>query len=70
MAVYMNLVPAYGRDYRSQKDLLADWNAGKDFEISDFGPNCGRKINKAQAQKGTTYTIRYAQLRKICVVKG
>lgn len=28
----LSLFPAYGRDYKNKKDLLADWNAGKDFK--------------------------------------
>ena len=28
------ITPAYGRDYTSLKDALADWNAGKDFLLN------------------------------------
>lgn len=68
----MTLVPAYGRDYTSKAKVLADWEAGKDFEIADvFGGNCGRKINKADAIAGgiRSVNIRYKQLRSVAVVK-
>lgn len=71
MSKYLTLVPAYGRDYKSKKELLADWNADKDFLIQDMSsPHDGRYINKSQAERGTTYNIRYKQLCEICVVKG
>jgi len=31
----LTLIPAYGRDYTSAADAIADWRAGKDFRISD-----------------------------------
>jgi len=33
------LVPAYGRMYKSKKELMRDWEGGKDFMIQ-FGPYC------------------------------
>ena len=35
----LDLIPAYGRVYATAEAMLADWNAGKDFQIS-FGPYC------------------------------
>lgn len=68
---YLTLVPAYGRDYKSGKDVQADWDAGKDFQINDMmHPNDGAYINKPQAVKGDTYNIRFKQLRNIKVIKG
>ena len=40
------LTPAYGRDYRTGAEVLADFNADKDFIISD-GVR-GTYINKEQ----------------------
>jgi len=66
----VTLVPAYGRDYRSQKEVKAAWDAGQDFQISCFGhPHDGRYINKPQAA-GQSYNVRYKRLTQICVVKG
>ena len=33
------LVPAYGRTYKTKKEALSDWKAGKDFKIK-VGPYC------------------------------
>lgn len=65
----MHLVPSYGRDYRSAKDVKADWDANKDFTITDISsPHNGRQINKQDAPKGT-YNIRYQKLTRVCVIK-
>jgi hypothetical protein len=64
----MTLTPAYGRDYKSAKEVKADWNANKDFVIADIvGGNAGRMINKQQAPAGT-YNIRYKKLTQVCVI--
>ena len=40
----LEVVPAYGRDYKSQKEVKADWEANMDFHIvSAFA--YGRYIN-------------------------
>lgn len=41
----INVLPAYGRDYKNKKQILADYLANKDFEVSDIS-NKG-KINKS-----------------------
>lgn len=65
------LVPSYGRDYKSGKEVQAAWDAGKDFTISDIShPDDGRQINKEDAEKtGGTFNIRYKQNRNIKVIK-
>jgi hypothetical protein len=67
--MFMTLVPAYGRDYKSAKEVKAAWAEGKDFEIADYGPDMGRKVNKDDAPPGATLNIRYKRLMNICVVK-
>jgi hypothetical protein len=32
----MTLTPAYGRDYKSKKEIVADLNAGKDFTANHY----------------------------------
>ena len=27
----LTCIPAYGKDYKSKKEVLEDWNGGKDF---------------------------------------
>ena len=71
--MYLTLVPAYGRDYKSKKAVLADWDANKDFLIQDISsPHDGRYINKEDAASlrgTTTFNIRYKSLTQICVIK-
>lgn len=66
------LIPAYGRDYKSIKEVKADWNSGKDFIIADlFDPYDGKYINIADA-KGNgigRVGIRYARLTKQVFIK-
>lgn len=58
---YVEVEPAYGRDYRNQKDLKADWNANMDFRITG-----GPYINKEDAKRGGLHIIaRYAHQTKV-----
>lgn len=67
-ASYMEIAGAYGRDYKSLKDAKADWDANKDFQILDVGPNMGRYINKAQLSEmpaGTTLMVRFKGMTEV-----
>jgi hypothetical protein len=65
--------PAYGRDYKSKKAVLADWNAGKDFVIlSADSPNMGGYANKEDIDRmgGVQWVnIRYDNNRKVLPLK-
>lgn len=66
----LTLIPAYGRDYKSIKEVKEAFNAGKDFEIASIGPNCGRYVNKSQlVGKERFVMIRYARLTKVVKVE-
>lgn len=70
----MTVVPAYTRDYQSQAAVLADWNAGKDFMISDIsaGRDDGRYINKRDSAAylpGVTIRVRYNRLADVLYIK-
>jgi hypothetical protein len=68
--MFTTLVPAYGRDYKSGKEVQADWDAGKDFQIANaFSPDDGRLINKQDAKPGESFNIRYKRLQNIKVIK-
>ena len=70
MSSYLGIEPAYGRDYKSKKALLSDWDEGKDFLITDFmNPYCGKPINNesAKTMAPLTITARYGNQRKVCV---
>lgn len=65
---HLTVTPAYGRDYKSAAAAKADWNANKDFIVSDFfDPHDGKPINKQDAS-GLKITIRYNQLMKVTSV--
>lgn len=55
------LVPAYGRDYKSAKEVRKDFEAGKDFRAEPSGPYCS--IHDIPA--GTEVFIRYRGLRMV-----
>ena len=68
--LYLTVVPAYGRDYNSAKEVQADWDAGKDFLIQDISSrDDGKYINKNDATKGMTLNIRYRRLTQIKQIK-
>ena len=69
----LSVKPAYGRDYKNKKEILADYLANKDFEVSDIS-NKG-KVNKSDCLRYgvACLIIRYSNLRKtasINVVKN
>jgi hypothetical protein len=61
---YATITPAYGRDYKSAKEAVADFEANKDFQIQPSG----QYINKEQIATGITVHIRYKnQTRDVLV---
>lgn len=46
---HLVLTPAYGRDYKSKKEVLAAWNEGKDF-IAHF-PLGTTYVNKTDVER-------------------
>lgn len=60
------LSPAYGRDYKFKAEVVADFDAGKDFSTPFKG-----YINKAQVvELGLPRVeVRYAKQRKSCIVE-
>jgi len=70
--MFLTVVPAMGRDYTSVAKVKADWNAGKDFMINDMSSrHDGSYINEEDADNaGITVNVRYAKLRKLCVINN
>ena len=65
--MYLTLLPAYGRDYKSKKLIIDDLNNNKDFlESSTL-----RAINKQQFKELNinSFNVRYDQQRKITNIK-
>jgi len=69
----INVLPAYGRDYKNKKEILNDYLANKDFQVSQVTNH--PYLNKSDCQKMgiACLIIRYSNLRKtasINVVKN
>jgi hypothetical protein len=59
---WIEVEPAYGRDYTTAKAAKADWNGGKDFRET----STGSYVTKAEAAaKGLSVTIRYSKSMKV-----
>tara|TARA_Y100000401_G_C8208345_1_gene167112 strand:+ start:36 stop:269 length:234 start_codon:yes stop_codon:yes gene_type:complete len=60
---------AYGRDFKSKKEILIYWNMNRDFQ--NLGVNCyGSIVNKQDAKrfKVNYLNVRYNNLTKIAVI--
>jgi hypothetical protein len=67
----ITLTPAYGRDYKSKSEFIADLQAGKDFIFNAYGsPWDGKPANieSLSEYKGKPVNIRYGKLRKVAVI--
>ena len=63
------ITPAYGRDYKSKKAALADFEANKDFVIENVNYiDCGRYVNAEQLRPGDRVQLRFDRLRKVAIV--
>lgn len=67
---FVSCVPAYGRDYKSKKDLMKDWDNDKDFIIS----TSGQYVNKQEIQNLRllgikSLNIRFKNMTQVCVIK-
>lgn len=65
--MYITLIPAYGRDYKSKKAIMADLDNDLDFILT----SSGQYINKSQLIEANMLNInvRYSKLTKIAVIK-
>lgn len=60
------LTPAYGRDYKSKKEVIEAWNAGKDF-IGDH--QLGFKpVNRDDLPKPANIMLRYKRNTLVTVL--
>lgn len=65
----MTLVPAYGRDYKSKKEVLAAWEAGKDFTVAGIGGSGAINLEDARTAGLGQVTIRYKRLTMACIIR-
>lgn len=58
---YRVLTPAYGRDYKSQKAVEADFRKGMDFMLQPENRPCSIR----DFQPGVMVSLRYQKLTKV-----
>ena len=66
----ITITPAYGRDYKSKKAAVADFEAGKDFVVADVThEHFGRYCNKEDLRRDgvARVNIRYKRLTMVAV---
>ena len=71
---WLTLVPAYGRDYKSQAAVKKDFEANKDFKVCDMSsPWDGAAVNKTDllnySDAPVNVKVRYNRLTKLMVIK-
>lgn len=64
----MTLIPAYGRDYKSEVEVLEAWNSGKDFTVSDMSSLWDGRLANKEDLEGKKVKIRFNKLRKVLIV--
>lgn len=65
--MYYSLTPAYGRDYKTAKEVKEAFDSGKDF-VGDY--NLGfRLCNKEAFKPGDTVNLRYKKDRSVVPYK-
>ena len=65
----ITLTPAYGRDYKSKKEIQADIDANKDFILNDYSSPWNGKPCSPSDFKGQTIVFRYGKLMKVTSIK-
>lgn len=65
---WLELLPAYGRDYKNATAIKHDFHAGKDFQLASL-VHGGRYCSIADFAKGTQVILRYARLTKTTCVE-
>lgn len=65
LPAYTELLPAYGRDYRTAGAAKLDWTAGKDFAVA----STGQYTSIRDQAPGTTILLRYKALTQVTAFK-
>lgn len=66
MAQWIEVIPAYGREYTTAKAARADWNADLDFQETVSGSY----VNKSGAKAlDLSVTLRFCNLTKVAATK-
>jgi hypothetical protein len=69
MPTYLTVIPAYGRDYTTAKQVKEAWKNGSDFRITSINHEGGTYINKADKPEDVVLNVRYKNLTRIVVIK-
>lgn len=64
---FFELTPAYGRDYKSSKEVKAAWDAGNDF-VGDYQLGF-RYVAKPDIPRPCTVILRYKKNMSVTTVK-
>jgi len=65
------LLPAYSRDYKGKKAILADLADGKDFVIYDYFSRWnGKPMSIQDMTHGDTIVARYNRCQKQCLLSA
>lgn len=67
MVRYESAFPAYGRDYKSQKEVREGWAEGHDFWIESMFTR--GYVNIKDKPADMVLQIRYKNKTQVCVVK-
>ena len=69
MITWLTVVPAYGWDYRSKAQVMAAWQAGKDFRI--VTPHVGGTyVNCDDLPPGVVLVVYYDRTTRECLITG
>jgi hypothetical protein len=63
---YIEVMPAYGRDYKNKAEVQADWDEGKDFIETTTRRYCSKRDFGSNRY---SVTARYGNLRKVMNLK-
>ncbi len=65
----ITLTPAYGKDYKSKKACLTDFDNNKDFILNDFtNIYDGKPCNKSDLKGQGMVKIRYKSLMQVFTI--
>lgn len=64
---YASALPAYGRDYPSQKAVKEAWDQGHDFLIQDMVLH--GYVSKRDKPADLVLNVRYKRSTQVCVIK-
>jgi len=56
---WITVGPAYGKDYKSQKEVMDAYHSGADFQVLDAFSGGGSYVSKGDHPEGAHLTVRY-----------